>query len=357
MRAEAREKYLRQPQIPTELTSSVGALWPPEPSSFGRIKGIYTAGIVSTDQDLGEILGAIGHAQSVHFSDLSSDIRRVSIRAIMDADYIRSLGDQEASLIEAVIPLRGTQGVFENSAMVYFGANHPNRQSLDEEVASYQDNLRSALLVELRDPKQVIERVKSNGFAVGIINFPEDGPRREFIIDQVSSLYARFGWSRDEVVSILTNPANLISCAVKDDVIVSSCVAEMAAIPVGYKTLRVVEITEAATRNEYERNGLYSAVSATLLQELASLSSRESVLSGEIDFVYGECNGNAPGVLRTAKMQGRIFSAENGVVYGLPDSGMLHQHVPISGLPRSTPYNDLFPAYLTKEQLYSRYLV
>lgn len=33
-------------------TSSVGAVWPPEQSSFGRVRGFYDQGVISTSNDV-----------------------------------------------------------------------------------------------------------------------------------------------------------------------------------------------------------------------------------------------------------------------------------------------------------------
>ena len=117
----------------------------------------------------------------------------------------------------------------------------------------------------------------------------------------------------------------------------------------------MVEITEAATRDDHARNGLYTAVSSTLLLEIAGRSRQGSLLNGEIDVIFGECNGNALGVLKTVKTQGRTLAVEVSESLGFPGTGMLEQHVPISGAPSDTPYNDLFPAYLTRERLYELY--
>jgi len=153
-------------------------------------------------------------------------------------------------------------------------------------------------------------------------------------IDQVSHLYEHFGWTMDEVRVLLNNPLNIVAVANFGPSIVSAGIAEIAVIPIGEKTLRIVEITEAATLDKHQR---------------------QSVFGGEIDLVFGECNGLAAGVLSVAKIQGRIFAAEMGALYGFPGSGVLYQQVPIQGPEKHTLYNDLLPAYLTRSSLYKYY--
>ena len=75
-------------------------------------------------------------------------------------------------------------------------------------------------------------------------------------------------------------------------------------------------------------------------------------MGGELDIVFGECNANAPGVIKTAHLQGRAFALETSNSFRYNGKGVLHQHVPINGLPRKTAYNDLFPAFLTQKELY-----
>ena len=334
-----------------DLTSSVGALWKPEMASFNRKKGIYSLGIVRDKESLVEIINEINDTKAV----FNGEVSRISLRAVVDLNYLRQLSDNEAvsPLVEGIIPLQGTQPAFENSALVYFGANHSTRQPLSHEIAKYEQNLEQALLSPVQTPQQIAERVRADGYEVRTL---EKGSITEETIDQVAQLYERFGWTREEVVSILNNKNNIIGVAIKEGQIVSAGIAEMAAIPIGKNTLRIVEITEAATREDHARNGLYTAVSSSLLAEIASRSKKGEILGGEVDVVYGECNGNALGVLKTAHVQGREFARKIGSQFGFPDSGILFQHVPISGAPKETPYNDLYEAYITKENLYKIYL-
>lgn len=348
-------QYQDVPDHEANLTSSVGGLWPPERASFGRIKGIYTNGIVATEAEVTAIVDELNSHGFKHFTDDQSGITRISLRAVINTHVLQSIAERYRPFIEVVIPLYGTQEVFTDTAMVYFGLNHESRQSLPEELDACGNNLTDALTVSVRSPGEILNRVKSRGYEVEVVSLPKDEVEKNKIIDQVSVLYERFGWSRDEVISILTNPNNIVGVGLYEGTIISAGIAEMAIVPIGSDKLRIVEITEAATAQEHGRNGLYTAVSASLLLDLAEKSQQKNIHGGEVDFVFGECNGNAPGVLKTARIQGRIFAQEVGRLYNLPESGILHQHVPISGAPRKTPFNDLFPAFIVRQQLYKLY--
>jgi len=334
----------------TTETSSIGGLWPPERASFDRIKGIFTKGIIRSVGEIEEVRLTIGQARQEGFSD---GISRVSVRAVIDLFLLREQRGLLRPVVEAIIPLKGTQPHLEDTALVYLGVNREDRQSDPVEVQRYWAGLTSVLEnLTPRPYRDSLDRVTQDGYQVNLLVLPAEEPGRNEIIDQVAFLYERFGWTREEVVEILENPNNLMVTATKDGEIASAGIAEMATIPIGDTVIRVAEITEAATSDKHARRGIYTAVSTKLLEILAAKSRNGEFLGGELDLVYGECNGNAHGVTRTARIQGRIFSTQVGFDLGYPHSGMLPQHVPIAGGKRKTPYNDLFPAFLTREHLY-----
>ena len=327
------------PVLVPGLTSSIGALWPPDEASFERIKGIYSNGIVEDKSSLSEILVQVDAVRE-GFGD--ERFTRVSIRAVVDRDFLeRSLGEDDGLVehIEAMFSLEGAQEAFRESALVYFGTNSKSRNSI--EIDRVMENYDAAMNYDFVSPEEVLKRVNDIGYDLMIL----EGNPDDNLVNQVSELYQRFGWAKDQVAEILANPSNIIAVAQKDGEIVSAGIAEMAEVPIGDNTLRIVEITEAATKEEHARRGLYTAVSTTLLKELAGRSVNAEVFGGKVDLVYGECNGLAPGVLKTAKVQGRTFAIENGF------NGYLSQHVPIEGEPKITKFNDLLPAGMTGQKL------
>ncbi len=116
--------------------------------------------------------------------------------------------------------------------------------------------------------------------------------------------------------------------------------------------LRIVEFTEAATLKSHQGRGLYSAICATLMLELARRSRAGELDGGALDVAFGESSGHDLGVLIAAIRLGRTFSRQVVGERDLPFPGYLPQHVPIAGAPRSTRYNDLFPTFLSRRGLY-----
>ena len=333
------------------MTSSIGALWPPQKASFNRIKGFYTSSVLASplqfEKFYQNFLDICARASS-HPHETS----RVSIRAVITRSTITSVRPLLERSLEAIIDLRGTPQ-FAGSALVYLGCNHESRASSSDELNSYRKNLATAKIVQPRTQKQLLQRAFNHQCSLRILEYETASPeQRTETLNQMADLYARFGWKKPDVENILENPDNIIAIAETKESIVSAGIAEMAKVKIGNAEMRMAEITEAATREEHICKGLYTAVSTFLIQEIATRSQRSKFLEGEVDFVYGECNGNALGVLKTAAIQGRTFATETTARYGFPHRGILHQHVPISGAPRTTPYNDLFPAYLTRQLVY-----
>jgi len=168
--------------------------------------------------------------------------------------------------------------------------------------------------------------------------------------EQMAALYERFGWNYDQVMSILEEPGNIFAIVRKDGKIVSAGIAERATIDIqdeqSTHSLRIAELTEAATLAEHQRKGLYTAVAAQLLRAISALPEEE-----RLHLVLGECNGLALGVLKAAKQLGRTFAAEVAEDLQLPIGGYLPQHVPIAGEQRETENNDLFPAFISAKDI------
>ncbi len=352
--AEETNQDIPQQQVP--LTSSIGGLWPPLEASFKRIKGFYTPKLITNAEELETFVNELYRLKENYLRE-EKDITRISLRAII-ADSIpipikKSLLEDS---LEVAFNLKGTQPAFDNSWLVYIGSNDTTREPNPNEINQYIRNVEEARDFAKREPQEIFRRLEEKGYKIRTLNLPEKEEEREIVIDQMSGLYSRFGWNRSDVINILNNQNNIIGIASYKDEIISAGIAEIATIPIGEdKQLRMAEITEAATLEDHARNGLYTAVSTMLLRDLSIRSEKGKIMGGEIDMVFGECNGNATGVLRTAAIQGRTFGTETTSEFGFDKRGFLPQHVPISGASRTTQYNDLFPTYLTREKLYKMF--
>lgn len=330
------------------ITSSIGGLWPPERSSFERVKGIYTPEIIQTKAQLLVLLDVFNKA--VNSLSVETGLTRCSLRALINKELLSEVMQLLQPVIEAVIPL---DSQFNGVLLVYLGHNHASRQPSNEDRIEQLQNIETAWQRPFINPFDSIQRVVDQGYSLSLLDseFKEDPS----ILAQMDELYQRFGWSKAQVESILHNPSNIVTIASQAGQIVSAVIGEIASIPIGHQLLRMVEVTEAATKHDFQRRGLYAGISTQLLLEIARLSQLRQINDGEVDLVFGEINAQAPGALNVAVSQGRNFVLQTSQELGFPNAGILSQHVPISNGDKRTSYNDLLPAYLTRNELYQLY--
>lgn len=334
-------------------TSSIGPQWPPKESSFNRIKGIDNRGVIRDTNRFIDTVDEVKSIISTHIDNPEVAIDRLSIRLIVENDVWYENLDQLGELGEVIIPLAGTNPDFENSSIIYLGSNSASRHSDESDLENAISNVNIAIKKEEVSFPVAINRATDQGFELSILQL-SDRMISHDIQNQMAQLYKRFGWEKQDVIDILSKPLNIIAVARFGDEIVSAGIAEVSSVNFGDCTsLRMAEITEAATAENYQKKGLYSSVASKLMLELADLSLTNRIDGGQIDLVFGECNGNEQGVLKAVKSLGRTFSYEVVKKANLPFKGYLPQHVPIAGAARNTQYNDLFPAFITKVKLMS----
>ena len=332
-------------------TSSIGPGWPPAESSCRRIKGIDTRGVVRD----GARLSALLETLDTLAGELgSSSCDRLSLRALFDEEL---LSRQTAALepwVEAVMPLDDGTG----RCVVYLGRNAPSRPGDEADIERALDHVEIAQERGSIEVSAMLERVRAGGYGLRILS-REERLNDESVLDAVADLYRRFDWDRDETRQILANASSLIAVAAtvpsggKPEEIVCAGIAELSHLRFDDgDELRMAEFTEAATRSEHQGHGLYSAVAATLMLEIAERSQRGELLGGELDLGFGECSGHDLGILIAARRLGRQFALITQRQRGWSYQGYLAQHVPIAGAPRSTRYNDLFPTYFSRQALY-----
>lgn len=337
-------------EIKTLATSSIGPMWPPVESSFGRVKGFYNERIIDTQDELSDVIDVFNLASRDGLEDPNF---RISVRMLVKNVVLNSSLPILNTIGEAVIPLAGTRPILKDSSILYIGINGRERQPNKGDIEKAMENYQQALSRKFIPARQMVERVKQQGYELqALLPSQRNGDRQLF--EQLCGLYERFGWNRVDVAELVANNNNIIAIAIADEGVVSSGVAEMSVI--NFKrdpnlALRIIELTEASTLSSHGGKGLYQAVSALLLMELNKLSLQGEVLGGEVDLAYGECNGTSQAVLNVVKSQGRTFAAEVSASLNLPFLGILPQHVPIEGDTRIAKYNDLFPAYLTRQAI------
>ncbi|MEM9555773.1 MAG: hypothetical protein AAGC60_16080 [Acidobacteriota bacterium] len=271
---------------------------------------------------------------------------RISLRAVVDDDLLLEHATTIETWVEAALPL---SGVLTGCSLVYLGANHASRACNPADVERCRRNVERAAAESVRSASAVAERALTHGYRLEVLDAEQrlGDPR---LVAGIARLYRRFGWSDSDTRRLLGSPDTLLGVAWRGDEVTCAGLAEQVLLRFGDgEELRLAEFTEAATHDAHRRRGLYSAVCGALMAELVDRSRRNAVLGGGIDLAFGECSGLDGGVLVAATRLGRRFACRARI--DLPFAGVLRQHVPIDGTPRATPYNDLYPTFITADAL------
>lgn len=349
-------------------TSSLGLFWPPKETDFHRAKGFYKRAILSVEDFVPFRQAYDEFAQSPRFTTQGvesgtgdeKNFSRITMRAVVSNEFLMDNVEILQPMVESILPL-GNDGAFAGTSLVYFGTNHPERQSDQMRMEQCVNNLHTALAEPVRTPDEMIAKASQNGYELALVDKTHEYTAADKIASDLFALYKPFGWSQEQVLELLNAQNRLVAVARTDDTVVSAGIAEMGRefIQFGADTtypLDLVELTDAATLVAHEGKGLYSGVSTILLNELAVQYSHSPT---EV-LVFGESNASALGVLKTSAHQGRVFASSVGEQFGYPNSGMLHQHVPI--LDRGEKkneiqykYNNFYPTFINKGILQNIY--
>ena len=272
-------------------TSSIGAVWPPAPSSNNRIKGFYDR-LVATPEDADEFLNIFADYKSQ--AQEHPEVGRLSIRALTGTDIIPLL-DSAGVTLEGALPVRGT----DEAAIVYVGWNAPERTASEDRIIGH----RRLLYETIVSPVEVSTEHHLDNIEPRIIDRYTDDAAKDAMVERFADLYDSFGYDKDDAHDLLHNPVNTIAYIEDEEGIVSTAMAERADVPIeGYGMVKITEITEAITRPSSRGKGYYRAISGHLVGELLD-SSRE-----QPDVLYGESNLAVRGVLIAAHQNGRRFS-------------------------------------------------
>lgn len=342
----------KEKRTPSEAdTSSIGPTYPPQESSFGRIKGFETRHMVTSRKQIEEYARMIEQK----IPELNGSLSRISFRFLASNEAVESSLDLLEQYGEVILPLEGAGDGLDTMNMVYIGYNLPGVRDIDaDDLKQEKDNIHVALQTPRKDFQEIISRVTEQGYTLETPDFQQRKHDTQ-LRDQIAALYSRFGWNYEEAMSILEKPENIFAIARRDGNIVSAALAERATINIQKtvlqkQNLRIAELTEAATLNEHQGKGLYTAIAAQLLGAIAQLPPEE-----KLHLVLGEGNGLALGVLKAIKRLGRTFASEVAQERHWPIGGYLPQHVPIEGVSRKTAYNDLFPAFISAADIQKLY--
>ncbi|HVV26171.1 MAG TPA: hypothetical protein VHC21_04040 [Candidatus Saccharimonadales bacterium] len=309
------------------LTSSIGAVWPPVISTNDRIKGFCDEAVI-TPEDAENFATEFVHSQQDACQDAS--ISRVSIRTIASLEAVRSL-DELGVPLEAAMPIKGSN----DRIIVYAGWNAPERTISEDWLQRHHKVLNQIVTASLTPQHRFIDMRPQ------VIDRRTSEAVKEKMIDRFVGLYAFFGYDEQDVEDLLFNPANTIAYIEDDEGIVSTAMAERATLNIkGHGQTEVAEITEAITRPSERGKGFYRAISGYLGNQL--LNDRDP-----LDVIYGESNLAVSGVLIAAHQNGRRFSYfdRERLAVNQPAFGIIQQNFKVEDGQEDRSYNDFALSY------------
>lgn len=318
-------------QLKTSETSSIGAVWPPQPTTHNRLRGFYTDGIVRSAaeaQTFAEYFRA-------YERDLTAENDRLSVRVVAHTGSLAMLSEMGVT-IEAAIPLARPES---DLVVAYAGSNSVSRTLSTEQIASHSELLTRTAANRGASKKHTLPA----GWGYGRVIPGDSGA----LVGSFTQLYKPFGYDEAATAGLLDDPHNtIIYISTDQDAIVSTAMAERAEIAVGsLDPLTLVEITEASTLSAYQGQGLYRIASGILLQSL--------IQDPTIHAIYGESNLAKPGVIIAAHENGRRFSHFDAAPFGInnPGYGVLPQNFHVADDSEVRQYNDFAVSYVPPLQL------
>lgn len=333
-----------------DLTSSIGAMWPPGPSTHNRMRGFYDQAVVRDVADVAVFAQEFAaERERLHEHP---DLDRLSIRLVGSFGILAALQDHGIH-VEAAIPL-GNLG--EDLAIAYTAWNSEARRASSGHLASELAMLKNATSSEV-SPIDYRQELGLRGYTAHIIDKDTSEADKQALVERFVDMYKIFNYDRGDVETLLFNPANTIAYIEHEGQVISTAMAEAGEILVqDLEPLAITEITEASTHPDHRGNGLYKLVSGFLVSELL----RRAQQTGQpLNALYGESNLAMPGVILAAHHNGRRFSHFDAERAGInrPDFGILQQNFHVADGTEQRPYNDFAVSYYnlnspTMEQSY-----
>jgi len=288
------------------IVGSVGALWPARyDANNDRIKGFYDK-IVYTGEEFLDVLKSIQPLKSFHPT-------RITLRMIVKDPNI-VVGD------EASIQL---DGKWSGHELAYIGHNEPNRCQEETEPDMKQIRREEDRIKDIADLKpfiqknKALERLLSNSMEFEWLMKPAASADIDNLVRLYSSTFDDYTLPLDHntISQLVNNPNNLVGVvrnATKE--IISIGIAERVYAKIEAKgeplEFKFAELSDAATFPKYAGRGLYGAIAAKLMEQLAAEN---------FDLAYGEARACIQGVNIVCKQSGREYA------------GRLKKHCQLSG--------------------------
>jgi len=315
-----------------DQTSSISAVWPPEPGMSNRLRGFYNK-VVDTPEAAKDFLREFEHYLGV-MQD-SSELDRLSIRAVASRDALQ-LFDTAGVQIEGGLPLRGS-----DEMIVYTAWNAAHRSVPEQRLYMHRTTL-GEVVQHPRD-ERAPRNQSADTLKPRLVDTNMSIETRQTMVEAFSDLYRVFGYDEADVEEILSNPQNTIAYLEDAQGVVSTAMAERGIVEIENRApITLVEITEAVTRPEARGQGHYRTISRFLVDYLAHTEGQG------IDVIYGESNLAMRGVLIAAHQNGRRFSHFDREQLGVrqPHFGILQQNVHVEDGAEIRTYNDFALSYI-----------
>lgn len=331
---------MKEPQ-PVNETSSIGATWPPVVTAHNRLRGFYDETVLRNETDIEDF------AQDFEACRASmEELDRLTVRAVVPTQSLAIL-EATGIQIEGAIPLSG----FEHKLVIaYMGWNRPQRRISEQHLAAYSQLLARSVERGV-DTKDRVAEMAAKGYSPKVINGSMPERQKEALVPAFADMYGAFGYDQSDVEQILLNPDNTIAYIADGSTVISTSMAERGRIAIkGLRPFHIVEITEASTRIEYRRQGLYKAISGYLIQRLIEDNGNGT---SPVSAIYGENNLAMPGVVFAASENGRRFSYFDAQSLGIrqPYFGILPQSFKVEDGVETRPYNDFALSYVPLEPM------
>lgn len=269
-----------------DYSGSIGTTWPPAyDEDNDRIKGFYT-------EPAEEITDLETPVERLRDLQEDYDADRITCRALIEET--EPIEDDQLDLdIEAMIDLDGR---WQDYVLVYLGDVEGQRMR-PAPVQQEHERIRAPALETERTEENTV-----NGYRIEQIDEPTEqqiGALQELYQQRYTAYPIDF---TEENIRDLFTGDNVVATAYQEDDLIGAYVAEVADIPLETEdpasSIRMAELTEAATARDHEGQGIGTALGQSLLSELATR---------EIDMVYGEARADLVGVNISAARMGRQY--------------------------------------------------
>lgn len=314
--------------------------WPPQVDpeyNSACLRGVWC----DTQEKKRGLLSSVSQAQEAvdealqHFD--KSDAGRLQLKLIVTNAILPELARDPRwqDGVESLFPLNGCGDNFTRTSLLYLGFNRPERLAPIPQKGL--ENVMQALQEKPQPLSALLDRVPSD------IEVRRVDAAEQSLVEQLAFLWQKFGFSAMEIQALLANGDNLIVGAFHDGRLVSAGRANFMRHTLNGVPFTLVEHTDAATLPELEGRGLYGAVLATQMRELAALPEPPNLLVGETNIL------SLP-ALKISRRVGREFGLEHTLRTGF-SKGILRQDIAMTTDSGDVVFKDLVPAFISRERL------